>query len=349
MKTLIPIRGWNDGYSALKRHLERVRGAVESDICGGDWERWPRTTGGDVLVIASFLALPFEHSVQRHNTLGAGNRWLACLDDMFRWAVANPEGEYRENRRFWGEVLRVCVHLSQQDAPLPPQAVWDELLQDLSCTHRNGVPKEVPFGPFAGIGSYKDLYVAQVLSLQRSRGMDRMEPEAGMTGGTKNIPRSTNDDVKQLVAFWSRQLDSVQKIIGHEAVADRWSATVREVEQLTKDANPTAVYPKNNAFWRALNTVSTQVSVADQAPTRAERIVDSIKEGVSSLPDTAKAVASGIGSAATAAAGGVGRVAGGLFGGLLSAFGWPLAIAGGVGVGAVLLLRGRNSAAPEKR
>jgi hypothetical protein len=360
MKSIIPIRDWSDGYSALKHHAEQARGAIEGDLCAGDWERWPRTTGGDALVIAAFLHPHLSEVTSPHGSAGAQRRWMACLHDLLRWAGEKPNDEYADNRRFWAEVLRVCVHLSSHFAPLPTQAEWETMFGDLACSaRRNGLPREVPFGPFSGLDSFKDLYVAQVLYLQRARGMDRMDPEPGMTGGIKNIPRATNADVQQLVAFWGKQLEAVQKVIGHKVVAERWAALVAEVEQTTKGAAPSAVYPKNNAFWRVLGTVSTQVAVADEAPTKGERIAEAIGHGATSLPDTlwtaAKAVGGGAVSVATdaasAVASGAGKVAGGLFGSLLSTAGVPLAVVGGGILGAFLLLRRRHEAptSQEKR
>lgn len=355
MKSIIPIRDWSDGFSALKHHVERSRGAIESDICAGDWERWPRSTASDALVIAAFLHPHMLEVVKGHETHGAWRRWVACVRHLVRFTLQKPHDEYPENRHFWAEVLRACVHLSTHSAPLPSQDEWEELFTDVSCSRRNGLPKDVPFGPFSGISTFKDLYVTQVQYLQRARGMDRMEPEPGMTGGTKQIPRSTNADVKKLTEFWSRQFESVQKIIGHDGMAERWNAMVREVDQLTAGASPDAVFAKNNAFWRALNALSTHVSVADQAPSKAEQLAESIKDSAANLPGTltgaAKAVGGGISDAASAAAGGIGKVAGGLFGGFLSSAGGPLAIVGGGVLGIALLLRGRSrsAAAAEKR
>lgn len=351
MKSIIPIRDWSDGYAALKHHAEHARGAIESDLCAGDWERWPRTTGGDALVIAAFLHPHLYEVTSSHGSAGVWRRWLACLHDLMRWAVKKPNEEYADNRRFWAEVLRVCVYLSSHFAVLPTQGEWEGLFSDLGCAaRRNGLPKDVPFGPFASLETFKDLYVAQVLYLQRARGMDRMDPERNMPGGVKNIPRTTNADVEQLVAFWGKQLGAAPRILGHDAVAERWAAMVAEVERTTKDAAPTAVFAKNNAFWRVLNAVSTQVSVAHQAPTKGEQIAESIAHGVTELPgtlwSTAKAVGGGAVSVATEAAStvasGVGKAAGSLFGGLFSAAGVPIAIVGGGLLGALLFFRRRD-------
>jgi hypothetical protein len=353
MKSIIPIRDWSDGYCALKHHAEHARGAIESDLCGGAWERWPRTTGGDALVIAAFLHSHLYEVTIAHGGAGSWRRWRACLEDLIRWGAEKPLEEYRDNRRFWAEVLRVCVHLAAHFAKLPAQAEWEEMFSHLACSkRRNGVPNEVPFGPFTGLKTFKDLYVSQVVHLFGARGMDTREPEPGMSGGTKNIPRATNADVQLLTKFWSEQLLSVKKITGHEAAAERWRAMVAEVEQTTKNASPTAVYPKNNAFFRALNSVSTYVSVADEAPTKGEMLADSLKHGVTSLPETlwttTKTVGAGavsaVTDAATTVASGVGKAAGGLVGTFLSGAGVPIAVVGGGLLGAFLFFRRRNDA-----
>jgi hypothetical protein len=347
MTSIIPIRDWSDGYAALKHHAEQARGALESNFCpDGQWQRWPRTTGNDAFLIAVFL---HPHLVKVEMTEDAWRRWLTCLGDVLRWGITNPHAEYRENRKFWEEVLRVCVFLATEFAPPPKQVEWEVLFEELACEpHRNGVLQEAPFGPFKGIETYKDLYVAQVLHLQKERGMDRMEPGAGMPGGVKNIPRSTNADVEALMLFWSRQLAKVKSIIGTRAAVERWSIVVKEVQEIVKGGKPADVYPKNNQFWRELNAITTHISVAEQAPSVEQRVVDSIEHGFNELPNTlssaARAAAGGVVDGASAIAGGVGSVAGGLLGGLFSALKVPLMVVGG-GLAGIFLLS-RRSAGP---
>jgi hypothetical protein len=334
MMTPSQIRDWGDGYVAVKHRAEDVRGRIdfvpaELPVSVEHWERWPRTTGADALRIAAFLDPHLRRLGQHGNCAGIESRWRTCVADLERWALPSPGGEYVDNRRFWSCVLAVCVQLSSSLAPLPSQASWDALISEIGDAPRNGIPKEVPFGPFAGIDNYADLFLAQYTHLKSVRGSD----PASSPGLLAIIPRTTNADVKQLAAFWSAQLRSVQHIVGHDGVAGRWATTAAEVEGLTKSATPTATYPKNETFWRALSTVRTQVHVADGAPSKGARILESLGYGVSRLPETlentAKAIASGTG---------------GLLRGLFSGLGTPLLIGGGL-VGAYLLFgrsRGRG-------
>lgn len=344
MTSIIPIRKWSEGYAALLYHAEVARGAVETTLCTGERQRWPRTTGGDVFLVATFL---HPHLIDVDVKPDSWRRWQSCLYDVIRWGIANPREEYCENRRFWEEVLRVTVHLAAEAAPLPMQHEWEELFEDLARLPRNGVPKEsVPFGPFPGAETYKDLYVGQVLYLQKARGMDRMEPEPGMTGGTKNIPRSTYADVEKLAGFWGAEaLMSRPRLGGDEATFARWNNAIADIRETLKGGKPNDVYPKNNKFWRDLNSITTYISVMEEAPSTATRVLESVKHGINELPTTlntaARAVAGGI-------AGGVGSVAGGLLGGLFGAFKVPLMVVGGGIAGIYLLSRRSPDRASEK-
>jgi hypothetical protein len=333
MKTAFPIRDWGDGYVSLKHRAERVRGRVDFvpsglPVCAEHWESWPRTTGNDVLAVAAFLD-PHLQRVTRWRGANAGisHRWRECLEDLQRWALSSPDDEYVDNRRFWTCVLSVCVYLSSEMAPLPAQREWEAIRNAIGTTPRNGIPNDVPFGPFPGITSYDDLFISQYRTLKSLRGED----PATIPGLLKAIPRATNDDVKQLAAFWSKQLRDVKHIIGHDAVAERWAAIMVDVNSLTKNANPSAVYPKNEAFWRALGSVRTQVHVADGAPSTGARILESVGYGVSQLPTT-------LSEGAKAVAGGAAGLLRSVFSGLTT----PLLVGAGL-VGAVLVFRGRSA------
>jgi hypothetical protein len=334
MKTAYPIRDWGDGYVSLKHRAEDVRGRVDFvpaglPVSAEHWESWPRTTGNDVLAVAAFLD-PHLQRVERwrSNSAGIAHRWRECLGDLQRWALACPDEEYLDNRRFWTCVLSVCVYLSSEMAPLPAPKEWEAVRGVFDKARRNGLPKDVPFGPFEGITSYDDLFISQVRTLKNLRGED----PSTIPGLLKAIPRTTNTDVKQLGAFWSKQLRDVKHIIGHDAVAERWATVMVDVNSLTKNANPNAVYPKNEAFWRGLGAVRTQVHVADGAPSTGARILDSLGYGVSQLPTT-------LSESAKAVAGGAAGLLRGVFSGLAT----PLLVGAGL-VGGVLLFRSTRSA-----
>jgi hypothetical protein len=490
------IRDWSDGFVALKHHAEDVCGAVESDLQAGERQRWPRTSGADVLLVAAFLDPSVRSLVARgdHGSASLDRCWRACLQDLERWAVVYPSDEYLDNRRFWSDVLTATVHLSaassrvpaqrewdalisavgaperngaSHDAPFGPfppaaddgdvfvaqrkhlmslrgfdrlapeagmtggimpiprttyadllpllafwdarlksvpqllghdgvvrqwhaaaseliellktaevsevypknstfwralvrvstqvsvaspkppgQQEWEALLSSLEAKARNGVPRDVPFGPFANAGDFGDVFVAQRKHLMTLRGVDRLPPEPGMTGGIMPIPRTTYTDLMPLVTFWGAQLKAAKEIAGQEAVNRQWNAAVTELGALIKTANPSSVYPKNQAFWRALSRVSTHVNMADGAPSKTERILDSLAFGVKEAPATivsaASAAAKGTAEVVGEVAGGAGKLAGSLLGGLFSGIGVPLVVGGGA-LGAYLLLRGRGA------
>lgn len=348
MKANLAIHDWGDGYVALKHRAEDVRGEVALDLGDGQWERWPRTTGDDALLVAAFLDPHVRQlGASRMRSVAVVERWRSLVEDLARWTTQHPDQEYLENRRFWAQVLTVCVLLSSEFAPLPSQDAWDTLLLQIGDLPRNGAPSTAPFGPFEGVGSYDELYLAQLTKLLVLRGMDRRDPEPGMTGMTRSIPRTTNADVKALRDFWSKALGSVKKVIGHEGVAKKWAAISAEVDAQTRGADANAVYPKNNGFWRALASVSTQVAVADQSPSKGAQILESIKHGVTQAPEViasgAKAVVSEVAEVTSDVAGGVGKVAGSALRGLVSGSALPWLVGGGV-IGTLLLFRGRRSA-----
>jgi len=101
------------------------------------------------------------------------------------------------------------------------------------------------------------------------------------------------------------------------------------------------VYEKNNQFWHELSQTAVHVSVADEAPSKWDMAVDSLKYGVTHLPDTLSHVAGKGADVVAGAAHTAGRIVNeagrGLFGGL----GTPLMIGGGL-LGVYLLTRSRD-------
>jgi hypothetical protein len=342
-----PIRDWTDGFLCLKHHAEAARGAVESDLHVGDRQRWPRTTGADVICIAALID-PCVRSLLssgRFGTATVAQRWGACLDDLERFALPNPAAEYLDNRRFWDDLLTIAVHLSSAFEQLPTQEEWEQVLASLREPLRNGVPKDVPFGPFSNVFDYGDLFAAQKKHLMERRGVELRAPEPGMTGGEKSIPRTTYQDVLSLRDFWDRALDSAKEVLGHASVVEQWRAASADVDALGKaTSDRTTLYPKNNAFWRALSRVAVQVTVAEEAPSTARRVLDSAKVGILGAPatvyNTVKTVATGTaeaaGEVATSVAGGINKVFRGLFSGA-----GPYVLGGGL-LGGYLLLRSRK-------
>ncbi len=345
-----PVTSWLRAAFALRQCALDARGAVE--IANGDDEpiRWPRTTGADVIAIASVLDPYVREQPLRFGGHGLAQRWRACVDDLERLALYAPRSEYAENREFWDTLPAICVYLHSQGAPLPPPEIWNTLLAQLTTPmgHRNVGPKgDGPFKHFDHVKTFDDLFIEQFKYLRELHGFDKLKPDPGTTGPEKIIPRSTNAEVVALADYWARQFAAVKHVMGHDAVVTQWRAALADVDQLARTGDPNAIYAKNNAFWRALQKTAIHVAVADEAPSATDLAIQAIKQSVTNLPENIKAGAKAIGSGAAHVVGdlahSVGQVANEAGQGLFKGFGTPLLVGAGL-IGAFLLARGRKSA-----
>jgi hypothetical protein len=307
---------------------------------------YPRTTGGDAITIAAVLD-PIVRA-EPIGRVGATtlDAWLATLDDLARDALVSPVRDYVHNDPYWHALADVCIELDAAGAPLPPRTLWDALIDQLAgpIDLRNVGPKDDgPFQHFDGVRTFEDLYLAQHKYLGELRGSDKLEPPPGGAGGKRIIPRTTNRDVIQLADYWSKQLKQIRRVFGHEAVENRWNNTVAQVNFLARSGNPDAVYPNNNAFWRALQNTAFHISAADELPTDTQLFMDALNESFHSLPQRlkagAEAVASGAAKGAEVVANEAGKIVHAAGNGLFSGFGLPLLLGGGALVGLVLLSR----------
>jgi hypothetical protein len=321
----IEIHSWIDGYLALREHAIATRGAIELDTGA----RWPRTTGADVVTIAAL----FDAAIRAHGSPGLHRRWHVTLEEIKHEALAAPAATYAENRSLWSALEIAAIALDDAAAPLPAATSWQVLLDEVGARHahavRNAGPSgAVPFGPFASVKTFDDLYIAESKLLREQRGADRLPPPAGFTGSMKPIPRTTNADVLQLAAYWGAQLQAARRVFGTDTITAQWHAAMVDVDRLARTSKPGDLYPKNNEFWRTLGDVAIHVAVADEAPTSWDLAKESIKDAVQHLPDT-------IEHAISAPAHAIGA-------GLLDALKKPLYLGAGL-VGLYLLLRNRRS------
>lgn len=359
MPTRIPsaIRSWNDGYAALRRRAGEARGWIELASDAPD-RRWPRTTGLDAIVIASFIDAVFERT-DRVTYAGTMLRWESCKAELERDVLHGQalDETYRGSRDFWQCLAMMCAHLAHVDAPLPPQAVWHRVLATIGAPlTRNASPdQDRPPVWFANAGSLNKLYLAQRTYLANLRGADRLAPEADMSGGVMPIPRSTNGDVLQLAEFWSRALEEpkAQRENGYDTVRARWTAVMRDVEALARNTDPAAVYPKNHAFWRSASSVAIHVAAAlEYGLGDAQRWMASIGSSLQVASDRTKALAGAIAASVREAAADTARAAGKIVNegarGLLGDIAAPVLIGGGV-IAAILLLRTRGGEARKER
>jgi hypothetical protein len=324
---------WTDGYLVLRHRAFDARGAVELDT----GERWPRTTGEDVVAIAAL----FDPAMRRHATPGARHRWRGALDQLERTAMRTPHAVYADNRAFWSTLEFAAVFLDDQAVSVPGEALWQALVDQLDVVQpRNVGPKgDGPFQHFDTVKTYDDLYIAEFKYLRDLRGFDRTALVAG--GAEKSIPRTTNADVIALATYWDARLSDAQRIMGRADVDAAWKPAMEDVEKLAKPGKPDDVYPKNDPFWRALVDVAVHVAVADEAPTRWDLMIESVKESAAHLPQTLGKVASKGAELISDAAHAVGKVAGEAGKGLFEGVGTPVLIGVGL-VGLYFITRSRR-------
>jgi hypothetical protein len=336
------IDNWTDGYLALRHRAIELRGHVEHH--GHDLERWPATTGGDVVAIAALYDPALRSHCAKHGDFGVGARWRAITDDIARFGLCEPNEPYSENRAFWSTLAATSVYLDSIMAPAPEPELWTALCDRLGAAHalRNIGPREDgPFAHFEGIKTYDDLWTAQRKFLADKRGSDKLPPPSGFGGSEMIIPRSTNADVLQLATYWTQALADAKKIMGYDSAKQKWQTALADVEKLAKPGKPDDIYPKNNELWRSAWSVAVQVAIGDESPKKWDLIVDSVKASLSSLPEHLKEGAKVVTEAIADAAHAAGKVANEAGRGLFAGFGTPLLIGAGL-VGLFLITRSRG-------
>ncbi len=349
--TTQPIRTWADAYLAMKRRFEAVRGFVEVNPDTPDAVRWPRTTGHDAIFIAATLDRALRYAPQGFGSDGIHRRWHACLDDLERFGWSEPHSTYVENRELWSCALAVCVHLDAVDSVPPGAAFWDGFFVQIEHGdgHRNLDPG--PFVTFDNVKGYDEMYIAQYKYLRDARGADSMpqptEKVGGFDvgGGTFPVPRTTNSDVLQLATYWSKALALAKgkQLFGGLGTVKTaaWGAVLDDVAKYAKGADPNAVYPRNNIFWRVMEDVSTQVSVTLEAPTRMDLALGALSKSISNLPENLVKEIEWIGGktkeVVVGIAGAAGDATSRALSPLLGSITTPLLIAGG-GLAALFLL-----------
>jgi hypothetical protein len=349
-----PIRSWTDGYAALRRRAGEMRGWIELETEAPD-RRWPRTTGLDVIVIASFIDQAFQRTDQV-TFAGTALRWQSCKDDLELDALPAINDTYRGNRDFWTCLAMMCSHLSWVGCPLPPQAAWSVLLAHLSPRNASATQDRPPvWFAAAAAESLDKLFMAQLKYLEKLHGSDRLDPEPDMRGGPMPVPRSTNGEVIQLAEFWSKALNEpkLKDVNQYETLVAQWNAVQHDIETYARKADPNAVYLKNHAFWRTAMKLSILTASAIKwGMSDRERWMASVAERAQAVATQAKvvahAIAEGVRETAAEAAQGAGKVVNSAARGLLGGIGTPLLIGGGI-VAGFFLLRSRREPAPAHR
>ena len=337
-----PIYNWTDGYLAVRHRAVDVRGLAEIHTDDGRVAQWPRTTGADAIEIAAL----FDQGVRSYASPGLQRRWSARLDEL-RGAVHAPDVTYAENRLFWRALRDLAAFFDEVTAPSPSPGRWEALMDrigavdELSDLRNTGPTEDGPFAHFEGIKTYDDLWSAQKKYLAGKRGSDKLPPPPGFGLGPMDIPRSTNADVLQLATYWTHQLAVAKQVMGYAGVLAKWHVALADVDRLAKTGKPDEVYPKNNEFWRTALEVAIQIAIGDEAPSKWDLFVGSVKDSITHLPETLEHAGSKTIEVVGEAAHATGKVVGEAGKGLLGGLGTPLLIGGGL-LGAYLLLRGRH-------
>jgi hypothetical protein len=337
------IHSWIDGHLALRTRAYEMRG-----FCEAEGVRWPRTSGADVIAIAAII----DPAIKRHGTPGVVRRWRQRLTDLEHDALPVPHATFEKNRPFWATLEAAAVFLDDVAVRPPEPEVWDALLATFHTVRNSGPKGDGPFKHFDNIQTYHDLYEAQIKHLIETRGADELEAPPlddnsyGTSGIKKKIPRATNLDVLALAGYWGTALDDVKEVFGREGIERRWNRAMQDVVKLAMHADPTKPYPKNNQFFRELFETAVHVSVADEAPSKWDMAVDSVKHSVQKLPQTIKGAAGKAADFVGGAAHAAGKVLNEAGRGLFSGLGAPILI--GAGLLGVFIIARRPKDAEEK-
>ncbi len=280
------IQAWDNAYHELWRHAAHHRGLREAigELPGltlhQRLRQWPRTCGTDVVAIAAVIdpvlrAAPLEtggHGIER--------KWRRCTDELADAALREPRREYRHNREFWSALASIAAYLASVEQPVPDD-MWHALLTEVAAPGRASrhsiiVDDRLQLTAY----SYDELWQAQKRELAKLRGADVCDPRPDARDSRMTVPRTSNADILQLAAFWTDALADVEhrrRAMGpegpqtlHAAGLDgeirRWRAVLDDVDTYATTGAPSATYPKNEAFWRGMASVSITVSVLDEAP-----------------------------------------------------------------------------------
>ncbi|MCW5803920.1 MAG: hypothetical protein KIT31_16215 [Deltaproteobacteria bacterium] len=342
------IRSWTDGYLTVLRAAYESRGAIE--YLGA---QWPSMTGGDAITLAAL----FHAAIREYATPGALVRWHMTLDDIEKHALTATHDVYPASQAFWSTLEFAAVLLDDLVVESPAPRVWDAAANALRTYGPRNAETSVPIS-LDGIDSFTDLYLRQFFHLRDVRGFDQLAPEPGMPGTTRPIPRATNSDVVAIADYWTPQLEDAAHINGSDTTERRWKAALADVETFARRGEPTAVYPKNNAFWREVANVAAHISAAAIKPSRWDIMKSSFIWSIKNLPNNLAAAASkgaeivtgaaekgaeAVAGAAKVAAKAAGEVLNQTTSGLASGLATPL-ILGGAGVlGLYLLTRNQRA------
>jgi hypothetical protein len=357
------LYSWTDAYLALADAFGAARGWLE-DIDGGQRvRRCPATTNADVILLGAIFGDAIAKARGARGSDSMSSRWEVCSTNIEHSALppADARATYHHDKTLWSCFKEASLYLDHAGYPPPSHATWDAIAAQIAdpIDHgqrnrwRNDWRTDVKVSEtsdgrvtFEGWKTYDDLYLAQWDYFRRKRGADQVNGEP--------IPRTTNADVLQLGTFWLNALAT------NEGAGDRpgmmqwdtpvaaWRAASAHVAADAIGHDPNATYAHNEELWRAIDDVSSVLTVGKRAPTKAELLVRAFERSVAHLPQNVGKGLQWLGGeaehAVVEATGAAGRATHSLLGGMFGSLKWPLLLGGGA-VGAYLLTRNRASAA----
>lgn len=269
---------WNDLYQQLWMQAAHSRGTVTSvgELPSASrystLPEWPRTTGADVIAIASLVDPILNATPLRPGGYGITRVWQAAVIEIEGIAFHNPVAEYVHNRAFWSTLLAVAAHLDIMGASVPEEEAWESLVGTLwspSVEYRNA---SGPTSRAFASATFADMWEVLRAEHVRVRGFDVGDDELG---GTIEVPRTTNADVLQLEGHWGRPFIRLQLRVmtgavptpnGFEDLQLEWQAVTARVQEEAARGKPAGVYPGNLEFWRASRALATALDLLQDRP-----------------------------------------------------------------------------------
>jgi len=212
---------------------------------------------------------------------------------------------YIHNTEFWNALLLLTTQSDVCDASPMPWA-----FQVPPCVHHHNHHRNAAA---VATGATLDASAAKtaddVAGMQRDA-FSKLRGEDRVTGRfIGRVPRTTVADVRQLAAYWSNALDMVGEHnfadISYKSRVQRWKDAVAEVKRISPSTDPASVYEHNTDFWEAVLTISIQVALTAEAPTRWTLVKETAKEAIAKLPETLTELPHTLKTAVNDVAGGV--------------------------------------------
>ena len=119
----------------------------------------------------------------------------------------------------------------------------------------------------------------------------------------KLIPHTTNSDVLQLAAAWSREVGKVKAdSASQRSEHKRWQRCMETVKQHADPSKPDAIYPRNEEFWQECTSrlaiyLESRKAVPSKWTLLKESVVETLEEIPGALGDATHATAGAVADA----------------------------------------------------